>query len=52
MVEPLRERLLTLPRESEWAFTTLRGHHHIPSTRNHHWNRVPRRGRAWQHDAL
>jgi integrase len=40
MVEPLRERLLTLPRESQWAFTTLRGHHYVPSTRNHHWNRV------------
>ena len=25
MVEPVRDRLLTLPRESEWVFTTLRG---------------------------
>jgi integrase len=41
MVEPLRDRLLALPRESEWVFTTLRGHHFVPSTRAHHWNRVP-----------
>ena len=40
MVEPLRERLLSLPRESEWVFTTLRGNHYVPSTRSHHWNRV------------
>jgi integrase len=40
MVEPLRERLLTLPRERQWAFTTLRGHHYVPNTRNHHRNRV------------
>lgn len=40
MTEPARERLLTLPRESDWVFTTLRGHHYTPSTRNHHWNRV------------
>jgi integrase len=40
MVQPLRDRLLALPRESEWTFTTLRGHHFVPSTRNHHWNRV------------
>jgi integrase len=40
MVEPLRERLLAVPRESEWAFTTLRGNHYTPSTRSHHWNRV------------
>ena len=40
MVEPLRERLLDLPREGEWVFTTLRGHHYVPSTRSHHWNRV------------
>jgi hypothetical protein len=23
-----------------WVFTTLRGHHYVPSTRSHHWNRV------------
>jgi hypothetical protein len=40
MVEPLRDRLLALPRESEWVFTTRRGHRFVPSTRSHHWNRV------------
>jgi integrase len=40
LTDPARERLLTLPRESEFVFTTLRGHHYTPSTRNHHWNRV------------
>jgi integrase len=40
MVEPVRERLAALPRESEWVFTTLRGHHYVPSTRAHHWDRV------------
>jgi integrase len=40
MTEPVRERLLDLPRESEWAFTTVRGHHYTPSTRSYHWNRV------------
>ena len=30
MTEPVRERLLDLPRESEWAFTTLRGPHTPP----------------------
>jgi integrase len=42
MVEPLRERLDALrhAREGEWVFTTLRGHHFVPSTRAFHWNRV------------
>jgi integrase len=40
MTAPARERLLELPVESEWAFTTLRGYHYTPSTRSHHWNRV------------
>lgn len=40
MTEPVRERLAELPRESEWVFTTIRGNHYVPSTRNHHWNRV------------
>jgi integrase len=40
MTPAARERLLTLPRESEWAFSSLRGHHYTPSTRSHHWNRV------------
>jgi integrase len=31
---------MALPRESEWVFTTLRGHHYVPSTRYQHWNRV------------
>jgi len=26
--------------DSPYVFTTLRGHHFTPSTRNHHWNRV------------
>ena len=30
----------TLPRESEWVFTTLRGTHYTPCSRSHHWNRV------------
>lgn len=40
MTELVRERLLALPRESEWVFTTIRGGHYTPSSRNHHWNRV------------
>jgi integrase len=40
MTDPVRERLLTLPHESEFVFTTLRGSHYCPSTRSHHWNRV------------
>jgi integrase len=40
MTAPVRDRLLGLPRESEWVFTTLRGNHYTPSTRSHHWNRV------------
>jgi hypothetical protein len=32
--------LLSLPRESEFVFTTLRGSHYRPSSRSHHWNRV------------
>jgi integrase len=40
MTPRARERLLTLPRESEWVFTTLRGTHYTPSSRSHHWNRV------------
>jgi hypothetical protein len=37
---PARERLLALPPESGYAFTTLRGSHYRPSSRAHHWNRV------------
>lgn len=40
MTPRARERLLRLPRESEWVFTTLRGTHYTPSSRSHHWNRV------------
>jgi integrase len=40
LTEPARERLLSLPRESEFVFTTLRGSHYRPSSRAHHWNRV------------
>jgi integrase len=40
IVPVVRDRLLELPRESEFVFTTLRGSHYTPSSRNHHWNRV------------
>ena len=40
MTPRARDRLLTLPRESEWVFTTLRGTNYTPSSRSHHWNRV------------
>jgi integrase len=40
MTEQVRERLLALPRESEWVFTTIRGTHYTPSSRCFHWNRV------------
>jgi hypothetical protein len=36
MTDPVRERLLTLPPESEWVFTTLRGNHYRPSSRSDH----------------
>ena len=40
MVPVVRDRLLDLPRDSEFVFTTVRGTHYTPSSRNHHWNRV------------
>jgi integrase len=40
LTKPARKRLLMLPRESEFAFTTLRGTHYTPSWRSYHWNRV------------
>jgi integrase len=40
LTDPARERLLSLPHESEYAFTTLRGSHYRPSSRSYHWNRV------------
>jgi integrase len=40
MTPRARERLLSLSRESEWCFTSLRGTHYTPSSRSHHWNKV------------
>jgi integrase len=40
MTGPAKKRLLSLPRESEFVFTTVRGSHYRPSSRTHHWNRV------------
>ncbi len=40
LTDPARTRLLNLPRESEFAFPTLRGTHYTPSARSPHWNRV------------
>jgi integrase len=40
LTEPARDRLLTLPHESEYVFTTLRGTHYTPPSRSWHWNRV------------
>jgi integrase len=40
LTDRVRDRLATLPRESEWVFTTLRGSHYTPSARNFHRNRV------------
>jgi integrase len=40
LTDPARVRLMSIPRESEFAFTTLRGNHYRPSSRSHHWNRV------------
>lgn len=40
LVPIVRTRLLELPRESEFVFTTVRGTHYTPSSRTHHWNRV------------
>jgi hypothetical protein len=39
MTEPVRARLLELPRDSEWVFATLRSMHYTPSSRCFHWNR-------------
>ena len=36
LTDPVRERLLALPRESEFAFTRLRGSHYRPSSRSYH----------------
>jgi integrase len=40
LTDPARERLLRLPRESEFVFTTLTGNHYRPTSRIHHWDRV------------
>lgn len=43
LVGRARDVLVRTPRQQgdgDWAFTTLRGHHYTPSSRNHHWNRV------------
>jgi integrase len=40
MTPNARDRLLSLPRASEWCFTSLRGTHYTPSSRCFHWNRV------------
>jgi integrase len=40
LTDPARKRLLSLARETEFVFTTLRGSHYRPSSRAHHWNRV------------
>ena len=40
LTDSARDRLLRLPHESEFAFSTLRGTHYTPSARSPHWNRV------------
>jgi integrase len=40
MVDTVRDRLLSLPRESEFVFTTVNVSHYTPSSRVYHWNRV------------
>lgn len=40
LTPPAREAIQILPRESKWAFTTMRGHNYTPSTRSYHWDRV------------
>ena len=48
LTPPAREALLRVPRESAFAFTTLRGTHYTASSRSFHWNRV--RAAAGLHD--
>lgn len=36
----LRAREKLTAGHDRWCFTTARGNHYTPSTRNHHWNRV------------
>jgi integrase len=40
MTPPAKDALLGLPRESQWAFTTIRGSHYTPSARAYHWKAV------------
>jgi integrase len=40
LTDPARERLLALPHETEFAFTTLNGSHYTASSRDFHWNRA------------
>ena len=40
LVDHAKRRLLRIPRDAAYVFTTLRGTHYTPSSRNHHWNRV------------
>ena len=40
LVDHAKRRLLKIPRNAAYVFTTLRGTHYTPSSRNHHWNRV------------
>jgi integrase len=40
MTPPAKDALLGLARESEWAFTTMRGGHYTPSARAYHWKAV------------
>jgi integrase len=40
LTEPARDRLLGLPHESEFVFTTVNGTHYTPPSRSWHWNRV------------
>ena len=40
LVDHAEQRLRSIPRGGRFVFTTLRGTHYTPSSRNHHWNRV------------
>ena len=51
-VEPLHARLLALRRESEWAFTTVRGGHYTPSSRGPPLEPRARADRSRQHLAV
>lgn len=43
-----RAALLEIPRESEWCFTNIRGHHFKPSSRSYHWKAVAAAS-GWEH---